>query len=621
MREGVLRRVRALNERVNPWKNKPEAIDKETRIELSLMAAATFHDFKDFAELGMRFLGFGISPMQLDIADYVQYGPKKRMVQAQRGEAKTTITALYAVWCLIQDPTYRILIVSAGETQSNDIAILIIRLIEQWSLLCWLRADTAKGDRSSYEHYDVHCDLRRVEKTASVSSVGIKANLPGKRADLIIADDVRSITNSTTQVMRDDLLNRTKEFTAICTHGHIVYLGTPQTRESVYKTLLSRGFDIRIWPGRYPEPDRLLRYIPGTLAPMITEAIRADPTLQTGGGLDGTRGKPTDPVRYTEEELQDKELDYGPEGFDLQYMLDTTLSDEARTRIKLSDLIIAQADYRKAPETYMYSAEPRLLVTDSGLCPPPVHGQRLYYTARSSRNFKEYDHKVCVVDPAGNGGDELAYAIGGACNSYIHVFTVGGLIGGMTQENINKIIDLCLEMGVTSIHCESNMGHGTVEALFIAELAKRQLFDIGVEGFYNSIQKERRIIDTITPVARRHKLVFHERAIRDDWSCCLKYTPEKRSIVCCLYQMANITYDRQSLTKDDRVDALADLVRLLSQNIAYDDMKEEHHRKRLRLIEFMKNPFGKPHKITSTRKHKTWNNLNKYSKVRRSTLK
>ena len=42
--------------------------------------------------------------------------------------------------------------------------------------------------------------------------------------------------------MRDDLLNRTKEFAAICTHGDIVYLGTPQTRESIYKTLLSRGY-------------------------------------------------------------------------------------------------------------------------------------------------------------------------------------------------------------------------------------------------------------------------------------------------------------------------------------------------------------------------------------------
>lgn len=530
-------------------------------------------------------------------------------------EAKTTITALYAVWRLIQDPTCRILIVSAGEDQSNDIAVLIIRLIEQWSLMCWLRADTSRGDRSSYEHYDVNRALRRVEKSASVSSVGIKANLPGRRADLIIADDVESITNSTTQVMRDDLLNRTKEFTAICTHGHILYLGTPQTRESVYKTLLSRGFDIRIWPGRYPEPDRLDRYLPGTLAPEIEEAIRKDPSLQSGGGLDGTRGKPTDTGRYTEEDLQDKELDYGPEGFDLQYMLDTTLSDEARTKIKLSDLMIANTGYMEAPETFMYSAEPRLLIKDPEIATPPMHGNRMYYTARASENFIKYDHKVMVVDPAGNGGDELAYCCGGACNSYVHIFSVGGFIGGTTEKNINDIIDLCLEFDIKAIKVESNMGHGTVESLFIAELQKRKINDIGVEGFYNTIQKEKRIIDTVSPVTRRHKMVFHERAIRDDWKCCIRYTPEKRTIVSCLYQMANITYDRQSLAKDDRVDALAGVVQHLSDCIAKDDDKANELREQEQAMEFYRNPMG--YKNYGGKKYNEWNNLHKYSRVTR----
>ena len=426
---------------------------------------------------------------------------------------------------------------------------------------------------------------------------------------------MESITNSTTQVMRDDLLNRTKEFTAICTHGHILYLGTPQTRESVYKTLLSRGFDIRIWPGRYPEPDRLDRYLPGTLAPEIEEAIRKDPSLQSGGGLDGTRGKPTDTGRYTEEDLQDKELDYGPEGFDLQYMLDTTLSDEARTKIKLSDLMIANTGYMEAPETFMYSAEPRLLIKDPEIATPPMHGNRMYYTARASENFIKYDHKVMVVDPAGNGGDELAYCCGGACNSYVHIFSVGGFIGGTTEKNINDIIDLCLEFDIKAIKVESNMGHGTVESLFIAELQKRKINDIGVEGFYNTIQKEKRIIDTVSPVTRRHKMVFHERAVRDDWKCCLRYTPEKRTIVSCLYQMANITYDRQSLAKDDRVDALAGVVQHLSDCIAKDDDKANELREKEQAMEFYRNPMG--YKNYGGKKYNEWNNLHKFSRVTR----
>lgn len=615
MEDRVLHRIKMLNDRVEPWKNNPAGIPADTREEISLLFASTFKEFTDFAEIGMVFLGFRISPMQASIARYMQYGSRRRMVEAQRGEAKTTLAALYAVWCLIQDPTYRVLIVSAGETQSNDIAVLIIRLIEQWPLLCWLKADTTAGDRTSYEHYDVHYSLRRVEKSASISSAGIKANLPGKRADLILADDVESYTNSNTQVMRDDLLNRTKEFAPICTHGHIMYLGTPQSRESIYKTLLSRGFEIRIWPGRYPEPSRLERYLPNTLAPEILEDLAKDPSLGSGGGIDGTRGKPTDTIRYTEEELQEKELDLGPEDFDLQYMLDTTLADEERTKIKLSDFIVASTGYEEAPETFQYSAEPRLLVTDPELSIPPIQGFRMYHTARASSNFKKYDHKVMVVDPAGNGGDEVAYACGGACNSYVHLFSVGGLRGGMSQENIGTIIDLCVEFGINTIRCESNMGHGTVEALFIAELANRKLPEIGVEGFYNSIQKEKRIIDTVSPVTRRHKLIIHERAIRDDWKYCLRYSSEKRTIVCALYQLANITYDRNSLAKDDRADAVAEVIKALSVNIAYDDAKVQEKRSYEKSLEFSRNPMG--YSNMNTKGKKKWNNLNKFSHVRK----
>ena len=592
MQERTIRRLKMLSEKVRPWNDNPAIMPRDLREEFQMMFASTFLDFKEFCELGMKFLGFEMTEMQSWIAEYMQNGPRKKMVQAQRGEAKTTIAALYCVWSLIQDPTCRILVVSSGEDMSNDIAVLIIRLIDQWYLLSWLRPDTTKGDRDSYEHYDVHFSLRRVEKTASVSCVGIKANLPGKRADIILADDVESITNANTQLMRDDLLNRTKEFAAICTHGQILYLGTPQSRESIYKSLLSRGFDIRIYPGRYPEQERLDRYMPGTLAPEIVERLEADPSLGKGGGLDGTRGQVTDPGRYTEEQLQEKELDYGPEGFDLQYMLDTTLTDEARTKIKLSDLIIYGGNTEAAPEVLHYSAEPRLLVKEKELYTPPMQGYRLYYTAGSSSAFTPYEHKVMNIDPAGNGGDEVAFAVGGVANSYIHLFSVGGLQGGMSKENINTLIDICLETGTKTIKVESNMGAGTVEKLILAELDTRKIRDIGVEGYYNGIQKEKRVIDTISPLSRRHKLVVHERAIQDDWMYCKRYSTEKRIIVSCFYQMQNITYDRNSLAKDDRVDAVSGMIQHLVSLIAVDDGKKQELRDEEEKLKFLKNPMG-----------------------------
>ena len=591
MKENCIRRLKLLAEKTREWDNKPQAIPYELRHELADMFAITFREFEDFAELSMMFLGFKITPMQRDIARFMQYGDKKAMVAAQRGEAKSTLAAEFAVWSLIQDHSARVLIVSGGEKQASDVAILVIRLIEQWHLLCWMRPDQARGDRRSFENYDIHCDLKPVDKSASVSCVGITAQLQGKRADLLIPDDVETTKNSLTQTMRDQLLLLTKEFAAINRHGRTLYLGTPQSKDSIYKTLRHRGYSVRIWPGRYPTAEELSRYEEGTVAPMIMDALEADPALAKGGGITGERGKPTDPHLFDEDALIEKELDFGEEGFQLQYMLDTSLADAARTRVKVADLMVYHGDAERAPEVLTYAALPALLLP-SGVKPDAIAQEKMYYTANASLEFVPFQHKVMNVDPAGDGGDEVAYACGGALNSYIHLFSVGGYRGGICEENINKILDLCVEFGITDIKIEKNMGHGTVEQLFIAEIDKRKLTGIGVEGYYAVGQKERRIIDTISPLSRRHKFVVHTRALEDDAECCKAHSYDKRSTTSAFYQLANITYDRGSLAKDDRADAIQGMCQHLVQNIALDDGKLEEKRQVQAAKEFIDNPMG-----------------------------
>ena len=57
--------------------------------------------FEDFLyDVITDVLGFQCTWLQLDIANYLAEGPKYKMIQAQRGQAKTTITAAYAVWRL-----------------------------------------------------------------------------------------------------------------------------------------------------------------------------------------------------------------------------------------------------------------------------------------------------------------------------------------------------------------------------------------------------------------------------------------------------------------------------------------------------------------------------------------
>jgi len=102
------------------------AILRQRKIE---MLQKHYASFNTFMEDMMGVLGFDPTWMQHDIASYLQYGPQYLMVQAQRGEAKTTITAMFAVWSLIHDPKFRVLIVSAGGTAASEIATLVQRII------------------------------------------------------------------------------------------------------------------------------------------------------------------------------------------------------------------------------------------------------------------------------------------------------------------------------------------------------------------------------------------------------------------------------------------------------------------------------------------------------------
>ena len=61
-------------------------------------------------------------------------------------------------------------------------------------------------------------------------------------------------------------------------------------------------------------------------------------------------GEPTDPARFSDFDLFEREASYGRSGFALQFMLDTRLSDAVRYPLKVSDLIIMDIPTQEAPE-------------------------------------------------------------------------------------------------------------------------------------------------------------------------------------------------------------------------------------------------------------------------------
>ena len=594
----LLQRLRMLMQRLRPWQEHDRDIPDDTRAEFSLMVAACFPEFEYFADLGMAFLGFKITKQQRQIARKMQYGKKRLFIAAQRGEAKSTLAGLFAVWCLIRDQDEHVLIVSGGEKQASDVAIMVLRLIEQWTLLCWMRPDPTKGDRTSFQAYDLHSSLRRVDKSPSVACVGITAQLQGKRATILIPDDIETTKNSLTQPMREQLETLSKEFGAIAAveTARIMYLGTPQSKDSVYRGLAARGYEVCIWPGRYPTNAEIERMGRDTIAPDIIAAIESNPMLQIGGGLDGSRGQPSDPMRYAEEAEQEKELEYGPEGYQLQYMLDTTLADAARTKIKLDDIMFARLDTAAVPETFSFAAGMQSQL--SADLPWTLKGHRIYQPAAQASKFCKFERVVMSVDPAGSGGDEVAYAVGGVANSYIHLLSVGGYKGGMSKENCKALLYRARDLGADKMFVEANQGVGMARALILQALLDIQredprFPDIGVEDFYSAGQKERRIIDTISPLTRRHKLVVHWSAVEDDMQACMQHDLGKRGAMSLWYQLSSITYDRNCLVHDDRADCVQKVCAELAKMLVIDEEKESEKRSQAEAVAFMADPLGR----------------------------
>jgi hypothetical protein len=582
-------------------------MDLHRRFAEAEMVAAHYEKFVDFARDGMAFLGFPCTWMQADIAEYMEQGPRLRMVMAQRGEAKSTLAALYAVWRIIHRHSTRVLVVSGGEKQASEVAILIIRIIMQWEILAYLHPDKTAGDRASVEAFDVHYALKGLDKSPSVACVGITANLPGKRADLLVADDIETTKNGMTATNRAMLMHISKEFSSICTHGDILYLGTPQTKDSVYNTLPGRGFLVRIWPGRYPTIEEVEKY-GSKLAPAIAQCIQQDPSLQTGGGIDGTRGKPADPDRYTEDDLVEKELDKGPEDFSLQHMLDTSLADAERQQLKLSDLLVANFDPDLVPEILAYQTGEKNKAILPLMFPVPM--SCMYHPIVPDKaQYVKPGERMMFIDPAGGGKDEIGYGVSTAVGPYIHALDVGGLKGGLTDANCTILCDLILDMRVNLVRVETNMGHGLFEKALQAELAKRAngyadpvsgrvhlpepfFKAVGVVSEYSTGQKERRIIDSLVSAMQRHRIIVHRRVFESDERCGRQHSADKRNLYSLFHQLASITTDRNSLVQDDRLEAFAGSIRHWKDVLLLDENKAAQARALAASTEFMNNPMG-----------------------------
>ena len=502
---------------------------------------------------------------QYAIADYLQTGPKRLQIQAFRGVGKSWITGAFVLWTLFNDAERKIMIISASKERADNMSIFLQKLIIETP---WLKHLQPKSDDSRWSRisFDVNCSPHQAP---SVKSVGITGQLTGSRADLMILDDIEVPGNSMTELMREKLLQLCTEAESILTpknDSRIMYLGTPQTTFTVYRKLAERNYRPFVWPSRYPRENKLGQY-EGLLAPQIQADIEF--------GVEPWSC--TDPARFNNDDLLEREASMGRSNYMLQFQLDTSLSDAEKFPLKMADLVVTSVNPTEAPDNCIWCSDPSNVIKELPTVELP--GDYFYSPMQLQGQWSPYTETICSVDPSGRGTDETAAAFISQKNGFLYLHEMRAYRDGYSDNTLLDILRGCSKYNVTKLLIETNFGDGMVCELFKKHLQQTNQA-IDVEEVRANVRKEDRIIDSLEPVLNQHRLVVDKSVIEWDYKSNKDEAPELRLMYMLFYQMSRMCREKGAVKHDDRLDALAQGVKYYTDALSISANEQIKSRRR-----------------------------------------
>jgi hypothetical protein len=524
-------------------------------------------DFRNFLARVWRELGYGRpSDLQMDIAHYLQHGPDKSIVMAFRGVGKSYETVPFCIWWLRRERDIQVLTVSATTGGAKLNAYFAWQMVNQFDWLEDLRPTS--DQRQSAQAFDIRgCKPAKSESFASDSLFG---QITGRRADIIVPDDVETPNTAETETKRSQLAHRYGELGGAILKpdgiGLIKVLGTAQTEQTLYTDLaMNKGYGMRMWPCYYPiislenaKKDTLHRYGPW-LAPSIAQAVTLNPSLM---------GTSTEPTRFDEWTLLEKRTEFGTIEFDRQFFLFLDAGGETSDTLKLRDIPVLEIPTPTpekplaVPVEFRWDPMPANRVEGLEVDAKTGDSSVFYASVSSAVRWEPPEVVRMRIDPSGKGEDETVWQV-----LVEHLGSVGlvhqdARLEGFTSETLKAIAKDAKTWGVQQIDIESNFGGG-----MFAELLRPHLLEIGHGCTINDeaagqTQKEARIVDTLTPVVTDHRLWIAANVLRKDWKVAYPKVPDhKRRFYRLTYQLTRIIKRKDCLPHDDRVDTLAAGVR------------------------------------------------------------
>ena len=273
----------------------------------------------------------------------------------------------------------------------------------------------------------------------------------------------------------------------------------------------------------------------------------------------------TDPDRFNDDDLIDREASMGRSNFMLQFMLDTSLSDAEKFPLKCADLVVTSVNPVSAPDAVVWCSDPTNVIKDLPNIGLP--GDYFYSPMQLQGEWEPYTETICSVDPSGRGTDETAAAYISQRNGFLYLHEMRAYRDGYSDSTLLDILRGCKKYGVTKLLIESNFGDGLVCELFRKHLQQtKQAID--VEETRANVRKEDRIIDALEPVLNQHRLIVDRSVIEWDFRSNPDAAPEERLLYMLFYQMSRMCSEKGAVKHDDRLDCLAQGVKYYTEAMA-----------------------------------------------------
>jgi len=171
----------------------------------------------------------------------------------------TTFTVNYIVWLIHKNPDIRVVIVSKGSQMAKDflyeIKLKLTSSIYQDMHLRFAPEGGWKDPDGSWSTDRIYVKGKNeegIQKDPTVQAMGLRGQIYGRRADLVVIDDMADATNARETDYQLRLINRDID-SRLPAHqdggGLLLVLGTRVAPMDIYRTLLDErdGDDERIW--------------------------------------------------------------------------------------------------------------------------------------------------------------------------------------------------------------------------------------------------------------------------------------------------------------------------------------------------------------------------------------